>query len=140
MNEEEYLKQRVEYQIAWYSKQASKNKKLNNASKGAVILLASSIPLVTQLNFDAELKNLSLTTIGAAIAIISGLSTLLKFSEKWGKYRSNAERLKNELYLFKTKTGQYQDVDTAFKLLVPKVEEIISTENIVWSELMSKSS
>ncbi|HFC76762.1 MAG TPA: DUF4231 domain-containing protein, partial [Candidatus Moranbacteria bacterium] len=47
------------------------------------------------------------------------------------------ESLKHEKYLFLTKSEPY-DIDEPFKLLVQRVESLISKENTNWSNYMKK--
>lgn len=139
MNEDEYLNERLANQISWYSKKGSINKALSNITKALVIILASLITVLTQIEFDSGIKNTILAAIAALIAIISGVSGAMKFQEKWTKYRTTAETLKHEQWLYKTGTGPYDNNSEAFKTLVPRVENLISRENSMWSEYVSKS-
>ncbi len=84
MSEEEYLKKRLDDQIEWYSVKASTNKQLHNWSKILIIIFSASIPLIAGFEICDTYKNFFLGLLGTLIAIISGISGLLKFQEKWG--------------------------------------------------------
>lgn len=103
MTEQEYIKARIDDQIKWYSEKASTNKLYNHWTKGLIILFSATIPLIAGLEFCSTIKNITVGILGSLIAILSGLSGLLKFQEKWSEYRTTSETLKHEKYYFKQK-------------------------------------
>lgn len=138
MTEEQYIKERIDDQIKWYSNKATSNKILNHWTKGTIIVFSATIPLLAGINFCAELKNIILGILGALIAVLSGLSGLLKFQEKWTEYRTTSETLKHEKILFQTKTGPYSEESEPFKLLVTRTENLVSKEHSAWSQYINK--
>lgn len=138
MTEEEYLKTRVDDQIKWYSDKATSNKLLHHWTKAAVIIFSAAIPLIAGLDFDNSSKNILLGLLGTLIAILSGVSGLLKFQEKWSEYRTTSETLKHEKMLFVTKTGPFDNAEEPFKILVTRVENFISKEHSAWSQYINK--
>lgn len=137
MAEEEYINERLEDQIKWYSKKATKNKLLNNWTKAIVIILSATIPLFVGIEFNEIFRNIVLSAIGVVITIISGLSGLLKFQEKWTEYRTTSETLKHEKYLFKANAAPYNEEKEPYKLLVTRIESIISREHSVWGQYIN---
>jgi len=133
------MKERVDYQIDWYNKRSKTNKLLHNWAKVIVILLAAVIPFLVGFIYSCTLwiKNV-VGLLGVIIAVVTGISALFKFHEKWTEYRTTAETLKKEKYLYQTKTGFYQDVDKPFELFVERVESLISTENTAWKNYVTK--
>ena len=138
MTEQEYIKSRVDNQISWYSKKASTNKLLNLGTKSLIIAFSATIPLLAGVEFSAIAKNITLGVLGSLIAILSGLSGLLKFQEKWAEYRTTSETLKHEKILFQTNSGPYSEEVEAFKLLVTRIENLISKEHSAWSQYINK--
>jgi len=138
MTEEEYIKTRIDDQIKWYSDKATINKQLHHWTKVLIIVFSASIPLIAGLEFCNIWKNIILGLLGTSIAIISGVSGLLKFQEKWSEYRTTSETLKHEKMLFVTKTGPFDNVDEPFKILVTRVENFISKEHSAWSQYINK--
>jgi hypothetical protein len=136
LSQDEYLNDRLDRQIKWYSKKATVNKRLNNWSRILMIVMGTAITIVTQVDIETNIKSIVLTLIGSSVALLAGLSGILKFQEKWMTYRSTAEALRQENFLFKAKAGPYDNTD-AFKILVTKVESIISNENSSWRDLVS---
>lgn len=137
MTEQEYIKSRIDDQINWYSRKATINKLLNHWTKGIIIVLSSLIPLVA--GFDCCcFQNLILGILGALISVLSGISGLLKFQEKWAEYRTTSETLKHEKILFETKTGPYDGELEPFKQLVTRIENLVSKEHSAWSQYINK--
>lgn len=138
ITEKEHIETRIDDQIIWYSKKAITNKSLNHWTKGLIVVFSSSIPLAAGLEFYTTMKNVVLGVLGTLIAILSGLSGLLKFQEKWAEYRTTSETIKHEKILFQTNTGPYSEEAEPFKLLVPRIENLVSKEHSAWSQYINK--
>jgi hypothetical protein len=74
--------------------------------------------------------------LGVIIAIISGVLALYRFQENWTEFRTTAESLKHEKYLFLTGTEGYAN-ENPFGLLLERVEALLSKEHTRWSEYIS---
>ena len=83
-----------------------------------------------------ELKYIELTKEGL-LAAITAILGLYKFQENWLEFRTTCESLKHEKYLFLTKSEPY-DQEESFRLLVDRVESLISKENTAWNRCMKK--
>ncbi len=103
------------------------------------ILSAASIPFLPSVIKEAP-TYLTIVTgaLGLLIAVITGVSALYKFDEKWIKYRTTAESLKHEKFLYDTRVEPY-DGEDPFPLLVKRVERLISQENSDWSQYNNKT-
>lgn len=138
INTENYIENRLQNQIDWYSKKSTTNKRYNYLFKTTILIISTSIPLLSGIPIlDDNLIRIVLGVLGAIIAIMSGIVSLFKFQEKWTNYRTTSETLKHEKYLFLTKTTPYNEQD-AFGTLVSRVESIISRENSDWNSFFSK--
>ena len=139
MDEETYLKERLEDQIGWYDKKSQWNQKLFKRLRIAEIAAAALIPFlsgyITQ--SDSKIKPI-VGFLGITVAIIAGIVPLCKFHEHWIEYRTTSEILKHHKYLFLTKSSPY-DGESAFKALVENVESFISKENSKWQNLQKES-
>ena len=134
MNEEEYLKQRVEDQITWYSKKSTSNQKYFKIISFIEICLSASLVLLAVF-FDDSIIKYGSAIIGTALSILSGIMGLNKFQENWIQYRTTAEWLKKEKYLYTTKSGAYKD--KKFSCFVETVENELSKENSQWAKCMT---
>lgn len=136
ISENEYIQERLEDQINWYDSKSIKAQKNYKNFKKTVIFLAASIPLFVGFISDAKIWATIVSVIGVIITVIEGWLGLSKYHENWIEYRSICETLRHEKYMYLTRTGVY-DIETPFKLLVERVESIISKENVNWANLNS---
>lgn len=135
MAPEEYLHDRLDDQINWYSQKSQWNQAWFKRLRVVEILFATSIPfLVSYITLETTTLKLVVGAMGIVVALISGLVTLYKFQENWIEYRTTAETLKHEKYLYLTLIAPY-DGDEPFRLLVARVESTISKENTNWAQL-----
>lgn len=132
MTEQEYIEQRLDDQEQWYSKKSVWNQRWYKRLRVVEIILAAGVPFLTSLiKLDFPFMIYVVSAIAFVIAAVSGLIALQKFQENWVDYRSAAETLTREKYLFLTKTAPYDGPDP-FHALVQRVEEILSKENSAW--------
>jgi hypothetical protein len=135
MNEQEYVDQRLQSQLDWYSRRASRNQQWYRWLRVLEVVLASSIPFFTSLVKENPTMGTVISLMSVTIAIVSGLLALYKFQENWIEYRTTAESLKHEKFMFLTRTGPY-NVDQPFPVLVERVEATIAKESTSWSGYM----
>ncbi len=138
MTDDEYMKCRIEEQILWYSARASKNKKKYYMCNTTIIVVSALITSMSGFDFFPTAKNLILGLMGALIAIVTGLSSLYKFQEKWTEYRTTAESMLQEKFYYATLTGPYDKQEEPLKVLVSRVENLISKENSTWKQFNSQ--
>jgi len=131
MNVDEYLKNRVDDQIDWYSAKSAWNQKRFKQFRVAELALASLIPVITVLQLDVNCMKIIVAGMGAFIAVIAGILSLFKFQENWVEYRAATEALKRERFMFLTGSGPYQG-DDRLQALVARVENLLGAENEKW--------
>ncbi len=132
MDADEYLKVRVEDQINWYSKKSQWNQKWFKIIQATIITSSALIPLLIAFSHFQPIR-IAIGILGASAAVLTGFVSLFQFKDLWSEYRTTAETLKHEKYLYLTKTGPYA-VDNPFSVLVERIEELISRENTRWYE------
>ncbi len=134
MDVEKYLTERVDDQIDYYGKTSRKNKNWYNRLRVMEILAASVIPFLTgYINENTLDLKIVAGVLGVVIAFISGIISLYKFQELWVEYRTTAESLKHQKYLFLTRAVPYENGEADFPLFVDNVENLISKENSKWT-------
>ncbi len=134
MTEQQYLENRLEDQIEWYSQKSSRCKHLFWALRGIEIAIAALIPAL----FHFELIKGYIPLLGAIVVILIGLLSLFKLQENWFLYRTTSEELKHHKYLYMTNTEPYSTEDN-FSMLVENVESLISKENSLWKQKQSST-
>lgn len=135
-----YIEKRLEDQREWYSKKSGINKNYHHWFKMLTIVFSISITVILGLENYLSISNISApiaSVLGALVAILTSISGLMKFEEKWINYRGCSEQLERERYLFEAGIAPY-DKNEALKLLVFNVENIISRENAEWSAYINR--
>ncbi len=139
MNQEEYLKERLEGQIDWYDKKSVKNQDWFKRLQVIVIVASATIPFLSGYMDETTLYlKIIVGLLGLTIAAATAILGLYQFQENWLEYRTTCETLRHEKYLFLTGAAPY-DEDEPFMLLVERVEGLISKENTNWQSYMKQS-
>ena len=136
MNQEEYIKDRLDDQINWYYKKRGFNQKRYKFYKVSEALLAISVPILSGFSTIEGFEWLIyvVAIIGGLITLITIIPSLNKYHENWVEYRLTSEVLKREKFLFLTKSGKYRASKANFSTLVETAEAIMSNENEKWRE------
>jgi hypothetical protein len=139
MTIEEYIETRLCDQIEWYDRKSLENQKKFKIYRTAEIIAAALIPFLSGISINMPKLSLIGTIIvgilGTAVTIIASILGLGKHQENWAEYRTTCESLKKERFLFQTGVEPYNTED-AFRLLVQRVETLISKENTNWAQYM----
>jgi len=95
-------------------------------------VFAGLIPIVSFLGFPWV--PFATASLGGTVAILEGFQQLGQYNTLWASYRSTAESLKHEKYMFLASGGPYRNLSTneALKRLAERVEEQVSTEHAKW--------
>jgi hypothetical protein len=98
-------------------------------AKALTIIISASIPLAA---FAA--KPAVTAALGAVVTICEATQHLCQWHTNWLAYRATSEALKREKYTFLGQAAKYSGIpaDEAKKLLVERVEEIVSLEHSKW--------
>lgn len=131
---DEYLKNRVENQIEWYDHKSAANKKGFIILQIITLLASASIPVFSIFSVNMWARVL-IAILGSATAVTTGIVSLYQFREHWIEYRTTAESLKHEKYMFQTATGPYSAED-AFTVFVEHIETLVSQENAAWQQCL----
>ena len=137
--EDDYLNDRVKDQIDWFNKKSGTCKHWFYRLKVSETILALLIPFLTGY-ITNELTGLKILVgvIGILVAALAGLLTLFKYQENWVQYRTTAETLTQERFLFIARTGPYKG-DDRFKLFVERVESMLTKENSHWASFFTST-
>jgi ABC-type multidrug transport system fused ATPase/permease subunit len=128
------MKDRVDDQIKYYSGQSNFNKFRYRRFQIIVIIAGGIIPLIslTASAFSEWWQHGALiisAVLGSIITIITAFSQMEKYFETWTLYRTTEESLKREKFLFNNNAGDYFGVADKNRVLVERVETILSSEN-----------
>src|SRR5215471_15020089 len=132
MDADTYLTERVEDQIAWYDRRSAFNKRWFISLRAVEIASAATVPFLSGFTSHPSI-GVTVGIIGIIITLCAGITHLCQFQERWIEYRTTAEALKKERFLFITRTEPYNSED-AFPLLVQRIETVASKENVTWAQ------
>lgn len=123
---------RLEDQLGWYDSSSTSSQSSYKILKFIQLVLAVGIPVVSNLT-DTSWKWI-VAFAGATIAVVEAIQHMNQYSTLWVMYRSTAERLKHEKFLFLSAAGPYRELEEPNRLilLAERVEEHVSTEHANW--------
>jgi hypothetical protein len=132
-----YVKTLAEFndQRAWYSKRAGNLKKKAQCLDLLVIALGALIAAIPTLKAQGAptIPDITVSFLGAAVAIAQGAQRIFRYSETWPEYRLASERMKRENRLFLNTAPPYDLEDTeAKRIFVLRLEEIIADEQKIF--------
>jgi hypothetical protein len=119
---------RLEDQIGWYSRKSRENQRLYKWLKLLEIAVAAVLPVVAAVHSPVWVTG----GLAAVIVVLEGAQHLYQFQEHWITYRSTAEALKHERYLFLALGGPYEGGDP-HRQLAERLEGLISQEHAKWT-------
>lgn len=123
---------RLEDQLQWYDTKSASNKRWYKIIRVTQLVLAAFIPVIALA--DKYWSKWVTAVFGGMIAVLEGVQQLNQFGPQWVQYRSTAEKLKHEKFLFLSQSGPYRNVNPAeaLRLLAERVEENVSQEHARW--------
>jgi hypothetical protein len=126
---------RLEDQIRWYGSRSTRNQQRFKAVKALQLLAAATIPVVATIGAHAAIP----AALGAAVVVLEGLMQLNQYQQNWLTYRSTAEALKHEKYLYLGDAGPYAGAAEPRALLADRIEGLISQEHAKWVSTREES-
>lgn len=119
-------------QLNWYDHKSQYCQYRFKGLKFTQVALALLIPVTSLLPEHCAKWTASIA--GALIALLEAVQQMNQYSTLWVMYRSTAERLKHEKYLFLSAAGPYKGLAEPERLIVlaERVEEHVSTEHANW--------
>jgi hypothetical protein len=97
------------------------------------LVAAAAIPVGAAFGATAAVG----AVLGAAVVVLEGIQQLNQFQSNWITYRSTAEALKHEKYLYLAKASPF-DGERPLQLLAERIEGLISQEHAKWSAAREK--
>jgi len=124
---------RLEDQLAWYDRKSVMAQRWYKALRVLQLVLSVSIPVVVGFGAPGTVA----AVLGALIAVVEGIQQLFQFHEHWIGYRSTAEALKQNKYLYLSRARPYSGHERD-RILAERVEALISRENTQWTTTQPK--
>jgi len=119
---------RLEDQLSWYDRKSAEAQRLYKWLKLAEIAVAAVLPVVAAIHSPVWVTG----GLAAVIVVLEGTQHVYQFQEHWITYRSTAEALKHQRYLYLAGAGSYGGQDRQ-QLLAEALEGLISQEHAKWA-------
>jgi len=137
-----YIENRLIDQFNWYDRKSVLNQRRFKCLKTIEYIITGLIVFFSTLSASWSFARYITILLSIILAIISSLQSLNKYQENWLEYRTTAETLKHELFLYLSHAGPYKGLsnEEAFQKLVERVESLISEENTEWRMYIQRTS
>jgi hypothetical protein len=120
---------RLEDQLNWYEDKSAACQRHYKRAKVAQLVLGSAVPVIAL----ADSPPVITAAVAAAVVVLEGIQQLNQWQSNWVLYRSTAEALGHERYLYSAQAGPYRDADRR-AVLAQRVENLVSQEHAKWTE------
>lgn len=120
---------RLDDQLSYYDRSSLKAQRNYKILKTLTFVLAGLVPVSAA--FPAVPKWVP-ALLGFGVLLSEGLLQLNQYEQHWQLYRSTAESLKHEKFLFLAAAGPYADAANPRRMLAEQVESLVSTEHARW--------
>jgi len=143
MNLESYMTERVDSQVEHFDQQARRNQRIFSVLRMAAITCNVLTAFAIALTLAAPARFKLYVGLGALVLSMIVLTThqiqeFYKFGAKWERFRTVAEQIKSEKFLFLNDAGTYRAGDTESKkrAFIESVEGIIQGTDKSYFALM----
>ena len=128
-------------QIEWYESRSAQAQRTYQRLKFAQISVGAVIPFLAgfQEQLEAALADeldllpaLLIVAIGVIVVALEGVQHLNQYQKTWLDYRSTAEALRHEKFLFLADAGPYPSARDKRARLAERIEELIASEHSRW--------
>ncbi len=120
---------RLEDQLGWYDRKSVAAQQAYKRVKLSQLIVGAAVPVVAALEVSAAVT----ATLAAYVVIAEGAQQLYQWQTNWVQYRSTAEALKHEKYLYLANAGPYS-TDDRHRVLAERLEGLVSQEHAKWTE------
>lgn len=138
VSSQQYIDERLNSAIKWYDKTADKTKKLYLNMRAATVIGGALVPVLVNVNLPYV--NILTTILSLIVVLLVSLESVYHYREQWTNYRSTEQYLRNEYFLYTSKSGAYAALtnkETAYRHFVERVEGIIDAENSSTLKIMT---
>jgi len=120
---------RLEDQLTWYDRKSTSAQRAYKRLKFIEIATAAAVPPLIGLGVASAIP----AALAAAVVVLEGTVQLYQFQSNWITYRSTAEALKHERYLYLAAAGPYAEANR-HRVLAERIEGLISQEHAKWTQ------
>jgi hypothetical protein len=126
---EEYVEERLNPEMSYYNKSATRSKQRYLQMRAITVVGGALVPVLV--NVNTPYIDILTTALSLMVVLFVSLETVYRYREQWTNYRTAEQNLRNEYFLFTSKSGGYAGLDepSAFTLFVDRVEQAIEAES-----------
>jgi hypothetical protein len=132
----DFVKLRWLDQLTWMSSKASKAQRMYYRLRLVTIVGAVVVPALVALNsldgWVGTSAQIATWIVSLVVAVSAAIEGFFQFGQRWRNYRSTAERLKTEGWLFLQLVGPYASTNGshagAYAVFAGRVEELIQKD------------
>lgn len=99
MDYKDYIKERLDDQIEWYSQKSGTAQKWYKRLSISSYIGAGLITILSLLVIEYAFIKYCISILGVAIGVIASIKNLYKYHDNWISYRYTSELLKQEKYM-----------------------------------------
>ncbi|MGH3885620.1 MAG: DUF4231 domain-containing protein [Pseudonocardiaceae bacterium] len=126
---------RLEDQLGWYDRKSMAAQRAYKRVKLSQLIVGAAVPVVAALQVSAAVT----ASLAAFVVVAEGAQQLYQWQTNWVLYRSTAETLKHEKYLYLAAVGPYS-TDDRHRILAERLEGLVSQEHAKWAEGQQRDS
>jgi hypothetical protein len=116
-------------QLEWYEQKSQGAQHAYKRVKVAQLVLAAGVPVAVASSAPGVVTAL----LGALVVVLEGVQQLYQWQTNWVLYRSTAESLKHEEFLYLSGAGPYRG-SQPHRLLAERMDRLVSHEHARWTE------
>jgi hypothetical protein len=116
-------------QLDWYDRKSSDAQRAFKRVKVTELVIAAAIPVMA----GTSVSQIFTAALGGAVVLLEAVQQLYQWQTNWVQYRSTAEALKHEKFLYLAVAGPYATGDRR-RLLAERLEGLISQEHAKWTQ------
>jgi hypothetical protein len=120
---------RLEQQLDWYDRKSAAAQRFYKGLKLIEIVAAAAVPPLIGLGVPAAVP----AVLAVVVVVLEGTQQLYQFHSNWIAYRSTAEALKHERYLYLAAAGPYA-AKNRHRVLAERLEGLVSQEHAKWTQ------
>jgi soluble lytic murein transglycosylase-like protein len=121
---------RLEDQLGWYDSKSIAAQRAYKRVKLVQLIVGAAVPVVAALQVSAVVTAM----LAAFVFIAECAQQLYQWQTDWVLYRTTANALKHEKYLYLAAAGPYSG-DDRHRVLAERIEDLVSQEHVKWTEI-----
>jgi hypothetical protein len=118
---------RLTGQIAWFSRSSHQAQRAYKTVKTVQVVVGAIVTVIAALSVPAPVT----ASVSALVVIAEGVQQVFQWHTNWLSYRSTAEALKHEKFLYLAESDPYSGPDRR-QVLARRIENILAQENVQW--------